>query len=79
MVFLSPSDFLLRNPSAKPRGGFFAFCHSPAPWRVTGREPGVHDRRGDHGCTRKSAPDDAGLIAIDHAAAETNPNQDNPS
>lgn len=30
MVFLSLSDLLLRKPSAKPRGGFFAFCDSPA-------------------------------------------------
>jgi hypothetical protein len=34
----------------------------------------IHDHREGHG-----SGGDAGLIPIDHAAAETNPNQDNPS
>jgi hypothetical protein len=77
MVFLSPSDLLLGNPSAKTARRVFCVLSLPgAPWRVIGRAlaRARHDHRGGH-----ERGDDADLIAIDHAPAETNPNQDNPS
>jgi hypothetical protein len=62
----------------RPQNRAAGFLRSVIPRRAMARHraraPVVHDRRGGHG-----RGEDAGLIAIDHAAAETNPNQDNPS